>query len=435
MPTTIDDQCGWVSLAGKYLTCQSLHGHHVTDWLVIGAGFTGHAAARRLAELVSNQRIFLVDGKSAGQGASSRNSGFVVAHESPGHAKLKSIRDQQQYQALHLLDQAGVVQLRDWVKQYAIDCQWQNIGSIHAAADPDNFSILDNHLRIFDELGIVTELLDSSALSERLGTRFYQRGVLCEGGALVQPATLIKGLLATLPASVECFEQSPVLKINHSGGKFKLAFADAEVIADRVIVCTNAFIPKLGVHRSRMFPLALTASLTRPLRPGEESQTGQVGPWGVLSPQPLGATVRLTSDRRLLMRNTAEYLPSGVPPAQLARRRYQHLVGLQKRFPWLDADCIEYTWSGHICISRNAKPDFGTVTAGLYVAGCYNASGVARGTIMGRLIADHAVGVTSKLLDAAHLLARPAILPPRPFFDLGALLKMSLLRKRGAGEA
>ncbi len=436
MNNTIQDQCGWVTLAGEYKTYPRLRGSCRTDWAIIGAGFTGHAAARRLAELVPEQRIFLIDGKQPGQGASGRNSGFVVAHESPGHAKRKSGHDQQQYQALHMLDMAGVAQLREWIHDLSIDCQWQDIGSIHAASDPVNFPILENHIRVFERLGISARLLKSDELAKRLGTSFYRRGVLCEGGALVQPAALIKGLLESLPESVECYELSPIQKMIHQNGKIVLVLADAEVVADRVVVCTNAFIPKLGVHRNRMFPLTLTASLTRPLLPEEERELGEVHPWGVLSPQPLGATVRLTSNRRLLMRNTAEYRPAGIAAELLKQKRSQHLAGLKKRFPWLGEPCIETTWSGHICISRNAKPDFGMVSKGLYVAGCYNASGIARGTLLGRLIVDQALGgADSDLLDRVHSLARPAKLPPRPFFDLGAMLAVGWKRFKGMSEA
>ncbi len=436
MNSKIPDRCGWVALAGEYEAHPQLQGNYRTDWAIIGAGFTGQAAARRLAQLVPEQRILLIEAKKFGQGASGRNSGFVVAHESPGHAKLKSHRDLHQYQALHTLDQAGTVALRKWVREFDIDCQWQDISSVHAAHDPDNFPILDNQVRVFEQLGIPTRLLRADELSQRLGTSFYGRGVCCEGGALVQPAALIKGLLDRLPDSVECYEYSPVRKISRRNGKIVLELLHAEVVADRVIICNNAFIPELGVHRNRMFPLALTASLTRPLHPGEERQLGQqVKPWGVLSPQPLGATLRLTADRRLLIRNTAEYRPSGIPIQIIGQKRHQHMLGLKKRFPWLPEDCIEHTWSGHICISRNAKPDFAAVSEGLYLAGCYNASGVARGTILGRLVVDHALGAASDLLDAVHSLTQPALLPPRLFFGIGARIVMRWKRFKGASEA
>ena len=48
------------------------------DWLIIGDGYTGLSAARKSSELHPNQKIILVDAQLAGEGASGRNSGYLV---------------------------------------------------------------------------------------------------------------------------------------------------------------------------------------------------------------------------------------------------------------------------------------------------------------------------------------------------------------------
>ena len=44
----------------------------------IGAGFTGLSAARKLGQIVKDKKIILIDAQLAGEGASSRNSGYLV---------------------------------------------------------------------------------------------------------------------------------------------------------------------------------------------------------------------------------------------------------------------------------------------------------------------------------------------------------------------
>ena len=63
---------------------------------------------------------------------------------------------------------------------------------------------------------------------------------------------------------------------------------------------------------------------------------GAVEPWGVLSTRPLGATVRLTPDRRVMIRNTAEYRSRDLSNSELLHRRKHHVLGLQRRFPFLE---------------------------------------------------------------------------------------------------
>jgi len=433
---TVSDISGWVALAGDYKIHPTFEGMQNADWVVIGGGFTGLAAARRLAELApSDSRILLIDAKRIAQGASGRNSGFAVANESPGHAAIATAHGRADYAALNTLDHAGIKELKRLVKYHDIECQWEDTGSIHAAASPQNFHILRSHAQAFIDMGIDAELLDEDALATRLGTRHYKLGVLSKGGALLQPAALTKGLTETLPDQIEIFENSPVAALYHKANGVTLKLEQGEIHARNVILAVNAFMPRLGIYRDRVFPLALSASLTRPLSGKEEQEIGNAASWGVLSPQALGATLRLTTDRRLLIRNTAEYRPGGIDASLLAQRQSKHYDGLKRRFPWLANDAIDYTWSGTICVSRNSKPVFGAVSDRVFAAGCYNASGVSRGTVMGKLIAELALREPSDLLDKALSIRKPDWIPPRPFFDIVAKARMALERFKGHTES
>ncbi|NMZ62664.1 FAD-dependent oxidoreductase, partial [Pseudomonas nitroreducens] len=102
--------------------------------------------------------------------------------------------------------------------------------------------------------------------------------------------------------------------------------------------------------------------------------------------------------------------------------------------PGLDEQDIAYTWTGHLSTSRSGQPYFAKVEEGIYaVAGC-NGSGVARGTLWGRLLAELASGASSALLQSVMARAKPGWLPPRPFFDIGAVLRMRMEAVRAKTE-
>jgi glycine/D-amino acid oxidase-like deaminating enzyme len=430
----IADCCGWSALAGEPRKFSELRQRQVADVAIVGAGFTGLAAARRYAEFRPKARILLIDAKSIGQGASARNSGFAVANESPGHSRLHTVQGLASYQTMNRLDHAGVSELRRLIAAYNIACQWEDTGSIHAAHDPKNFDKLHHNFAAFQKLGVDAQLMEADALRDRLGTGFYKLGVESRGGALLQPAMLVKSLLESLPPNVECFENTPVQRIDRANKGWALSLSNGSVQAEQVIVAVNAFFPRLGFKSMRVFPLALTASLTRPLTKQEEAEINHALPWGILSPCSLGATMRLTKDRRILIRNTGEYRPSGISPALLAKRRKLHAVGLNKRFKFLNESAIEYSWSGTICVSRNSKPVFEENAPGLFLCGGYNASGVSRGTIMGRLASDLALGVSSSLLDDVLALKKPNLIPPRPFFYPLAKVRLHIERSAALTE-
>ena len=62
----------------------------------------------------------------------------------------------------------------------------------------------------------------------------------------------------------------------------------------------------MNIKKNYNFPITLTASLTRPLSENELKSIGSPKEWGVLPIRPMGATIRFTKDKRILIRNTAE---------------------------------------------------------------------------------------------------------------------------------
>ena len=73
-----DDSCGWTHIAGEMPAFPRLEENRQVDWVIVGAGFTGLAAAYRIAELYPGDSVVVLDAEKAGQGASARNSGYIV---------------------------------------------------------------------------------------------------------------------------------------------------------------------------------------------------------------------------------------------------------------------------------------------------------------------------------------------------------------------
>ena len=73
-----DNKCSWINDINPRSNIRSLNSDKKCEWLIIGAGYTGLSAARKLSELHPNQKIIVVDAQLAGEGASGRNSGYLV---------------------------------------------------------------------------------------------------------------------------------------------------------------------------------------------------------------------------------------------------------------------------------------------------------------------------------------------------------------------
>jgi len=400
-----DATCGWINTLPARREPNRLRGDVSADWAIVGAGFTGLAAARRLTELAPDARVVMVDAQRAGESASGRNSGFIV-DVSTSRAGTREEEDEI-YLAKHRLNLAAISALEGLVREHGIDCQWRQIGKYHCAADEAN----------------VGEVEAIATFCRRLGLEH-----LTPHAVMVQPGALVRGLFESLPDSVTILEESPVTAIEY-GSTIRLHCAGGVVNARNLIFAANGFLPSLGVQRRRLMPLTLTASLTRPLTVPERQAIGEPSDWGVLAAHGMGATVRYTEDHRIMMRNTVEYWPRlSMTAAELEKRRVIHRDAIGARFPALEKLAIEYTWSGLVCVSSNLMPSFGRLSDNVYVSGGYNGSGVGGGTIRGALIVDYAFHRDSDLLQDVLGCPRPGWIPPRPFLDLGAVWRLRRAR-------
>jgi glycine/D-amino acid oxidase-like deaminating enzyme len=424
------DPHGWAELLPNRPTRQPLSGSHRVPWVVVGAGVTGLACSRRLAELHQDQEILLLEARLVGQGASGRNSGFAVAvSEFPGGYDADQADN---HRRINRINQAGLDLLRTQVSDHAIDCQWQENGFHHAAADQLSARECGNFLHYLEAMEIPHTPLGRSDMHARLGTGLYQSGVHVPQGALLQPATLVRGLADSLPENVTLAEQSPVLGIEN-GAPLVLRLADGEVRADNLVLATNYEAAKLGFLRGYLTGTTLSGSFTRTLNMSERASLGDLAEWGVLSLHPGGATVRLTADGRICLRNTAEFHGAALlSDRKLAQRQAIHRAGFEKRFPQLAHVPFEYAWSGVEGISRNGTNFFGRQRDNIYLAGGYNGSGVSRGTAFGMALAEYASGGQSPLIDDCLASAPGAWFPPRPFLDIGAFLTVRS-RFKGVG--
>ncbi|VWD31499.1 NAD(P)/FAD-dependent oxidoreductase [Burkholderia lata] len=429
--------CGWIAQAGTSPVRAALKGAHRADWLVIGGGFTGLAAAHTLAELHPGSHIVVVDRQRAAQGASARNSGFVVAYERPEPEELVDRTLNEQYHRATAIGKAASDEVSRRIATLGIACDLSSDGYFFAVHDPGKLEQAEAQMETLQDAGANAKLLEGEALARRLGSSFYKAAIWCGGGnGLLQPAKYAKGLLDTLPENVSLYENTEIVGLERrSGGSIRARSHDGNIDAARVIICVGAFLHRVGVTDRAVFPLELSASLSRPLNEEEQARLGNAAAWGVLSTRVAGATVRLTPDRRLMIRNTVEYRHRDLAGRSLAARRARHLQGLQRRFPWIASEHLEYTWTGHLSATRSGEPRFAQLEQGVYVAAGCNGSGVARGTLWGKLLAEMASGGQSSLLTSVLENARPGWLPPRPFFDIGAAIRMQYESRRAKTES
>ncbi len=428
-----DNSCSWINDLVPRTNIKTLEKNQECDWLIVGAGFTGLSAARKLGQLYSNQKIILVDAQLAGEGASGRNSGYLV--DSTLNDGFTSNKEVENYKKKSNIYKLGIKTIKRFIKEYQVDCDWNECGKYFASSRLKDKKILKNFSETLSKLGFENDILNETELSKRIGTSFYKVALFTKGGILLHPGKLVRAMIDALPNNVQLFENSALSKWKKDKDIILCNFKNGHIKAKKVIFATNGFLKSLGVKSNYNFPITLTASMTRALTDYEFKSIGEPKEWGVLPVRPMGATLRTTRDKRILIRNTAEiYNPFQMTQSELNKRALKHKIGIKKRFPNLPDDIIQSTWSGVVSRTRNSSQIFEKIDENIFVAGCYNGSGIGVGSLFGEQIALKASDENTKEIQTIEARNKPTWLPPEPFLGLGVKARLIYERIRANSE-
>ena len=433
MEVVNDNSCGWINDLSSRNNIKTLSSNLDSEWLIVGAGYTGLSAARKLGQLFPNQKIILIDAQLAGEGASSRNSGYLV--DTTLNDGFTSNKELENYKKKTDIYKLGIEAVKKFIKEYQVDCDWNECGKYFASSEAEDKKILENFSETLSKLGFQHNLLFNEVLTKRLGTNFYNVALHTKGGVLLHPAKLVRAMIDTLPENVSLYENSSLLNWEKINDTINCNLKNGTIKTKKIIFATNGFLKSLGIKPNYNFPITLTASMTRPLTDEEFKSIGEPGEWGVLPVKPMGATIRMTKDRRVLIRNTAEvHNPFNMSKSKLEKRSIKQKIGIKKRFPQLPDDIIQSTWSGIVSRTRNSSQIFEKLDDNIFVAGCYNGSGIGVGTLFGEQIAIKASNEHTKEIETIEAKNKPTWLPPQPFLNLGVKARLMYERLRARSE-
>jgi len=429
-----DSSNGWSGILAPRQSSTPLAGKHQADWVVLGAGFAGLAAARRLAGNRPHDRIILLEANEVGEGASGRNSGFAIDLPHNVGSSLEELEDSHRFMALA---RAAIDYHEEQIKCHQIQCDWSQPGKYHAAVTEQGVrEVLKPFARELDALDEPYSWIEKQDLGKRLGTDHFTAAVHTPGCRLFNPAALTRGLADSLPENVNLHEHSPVTALEHGTG-IKLTTPGGEVKADRMILCVNGFADRFGFYQRRLLTFAANASLSRQLTTVERAGLGFEDIWGLTPANAFaGITMRFTRDHRLLIRQNIYFNPAmREADAHRNRIRQTHKKLFNQRFPMLPEVQMEYTWTGFLCLSHNGAPGFGKIAPAVYTSVCQNAVGVTKGTIGGLLAADLACNQDNELIGYMQSLGEPIKVPPRPLLDIGVRAKFAWELWKARNEA
>lgn len=417
-------RAGWNALLPEAPDPQILEENQTADFVIVGAGFAGLSAARRLRQLVPDASIAVLEAGRVGEGAAGRNSGFMIdlPHNLPGAAETAG-RGEAELIALNRQAQDFAERA---VLDYGIDRNFlQRSGKINGAVDRRTEAILAHEKAHLEDIGEPFEWLDAKAMRDVTGSDYYTAGLYTPGTVMLQPAGYVRGLAAGLRRKgVAIFEDSAVTGFTKAGGDWVVKTARAGVTCGKVILGVNGHLESFGVAQGRLMQLFLFGAITRELEADQVTSLGGQTRWGITPADPMGATVRRIDGRlggdRIVIRAAAALRSDMVSrESDLTRAGATMRQRFDARFPRLRGLAFEHIWAGHLCLSRNGVAVMRQIDDGVFSACVQNGLGTARGTLTGIGAAELACGETSAITDRFTAEPAPKKMPPQPFRDFG----------------
>ena len=417
-------RAGWNAILGDLPPPRHLEENEAVDFVVVGAGFAGLAAARRLTQLAPSGRISILEAGRIADGAAGRNSGFMIdlPHNLPGSEKMAARGERE----LISLNRQAQDFAEAAVEEYGIDPNFfDRAGKINGAGDSTGHAANERERAHLDRIGEPSEMLDAGQMTEVTGSEYYRSGLYTPGTVMLQPAGFIRGMAAGLVrVGVSVFEESPATEFTRQGSSWIVSTPKATVQAGKVILAVNGHLESFGFARGRLMHLFLFGAMTPELSSSQLRQTGGQGRWGITPADHMGATVRRIDQgqggNRILIRATVA-LRSGMVPrtSDLARATHGMQARFDARFPSLAGMSFEHVWAGHACLSRNGVAVMREIDEGVFSACVQNGLGAARGTLTGMGAAELACGAGSAITKRFTAEDAPARLPPQPFREIG----------------
>lgn len=382
----------WTKLFQTSLSCPRLEGSVQADVVIIGAGFTGLAAARNL--LARGRDVVILDEHEPGWGCSGRSGGLAV------------LRYKKNYSSIAQKYGDDVAKLLYEKIKWALDELWNvaddlpNKGSLRRSGHltaAHNMAALSGLGQDVEWLSRVAKdrgpkLLGAHAVREGLGTEGYVGGYLDERSSVLnQREYTISWAQLLTRTGVRIFSDSRVVSVEETPAGIIARTQRGTVSAPKVIFATDGYTSRVAMRSDlyrRIIPVSSSIIATEPLTAEQLKLIIPAG-WGVGDTKRLMHSMRVTEDGSLVFCGRGD-----ITGRDSSDGAFHTLTqAMRKTFPQLVDLSITHRWSGMVAVTMDDFPHVGVEREGRILYGYgYGGRGIVISMIVGAALADLAVG-------------------------------------------
>ena len=231
----------WAKTAPPAIDLPALAGGARADVGVIGAGYCGLSTALHLAR--AGKSVVVLEASEPGFGGSGRNNGHCVPEwlwQAPDDILARHGRERGE----RMNDfQAGAAEVVfSLIREHQIECEAVQNGVLKITRSRKLEPSLRDRAAQWRRRGKAVRYLERTELGDYVASEVFLGAMLLEEGGHLNPLAYCRGLAAAAcKAGATVHGGSPVTALEPIGNRWRLRTPGGELVADTVVMATNAF--------------------------------------------------------------------------------------------------------------------------------------------------------------------------------------------------
>lgn len=375
------DQVFWYLKRDQVIACKE---DMQVDVVIIGGGIAGLSAAQAWHE--RGKKVALFEQYFCGSGATGKSSGFVTPNAELSFTDFSNKYTPAGAVVIWNFITKGVEDIRENILDFDLACDYSEQNTLILASTAPAMKTLEIEYKNLSSYGYKTKFFNKEDIEKKITSTAYFGGIEYEntfGMNGYKYCQEMKNKLQSL--GVMIFEETPVMKIQDH----VVITPYAKITADYIVVCTDRFMPELGllskdVYHAQTFLMAsqvLSAEQIQTIFPEKKYMA-----WDT---EFIYNYFRVTADNRLLVgggnfatgyaaQETHNYAP-------IVEQLTKYIT---QKFPELDVQ-FEQVWPGLIGISKDIVPLAGCDKDKPYLFYVSASAGLPIAAGLGRYSAEH----------------------------------------------
>lgn len=363
------------------------------DVCVVGGGMAGLATAQEL--VYRGYDVAVLEKEQVGFGASGRNGGQAIIDVGCGYETLVNLIGREKAGKIFQTTKEGIHLIRENIKKYKINCDLID-GTLTVSQKPRQDAELKKYQSLYSSLGYEVELWDKVKTQSVVATDLYTGAIYAPEGLHLHPLNYTIGLAKNLSKEgVHIYENSPVIKYTETKTGVRISTETVTVEAKNLVLCANVYNKLSSSLRSKIMPVGTYIAATKPL--GEEFANTLISNRAAVCDMNFVLDYfRIDSSTRLLFGGRVSYTKA--QPANLKHSLFKRMVRVYPQFKkYTPEEIFEYAWGGHVDITLNRAPHFGSLSKKVFFLQGFSGHGVALTNVAGRIMGEAIAGERERL--------------------------------------